>query len=150
MALLDDMKDMKARLTKLESRDTRGLLSKLFGKGTVALLLAVFLIGGTAQAFEYQIFGLGTQSCGSWTAAKEEDGWMRIAYHAWVAGYLTAYSAWEEKGSGPVSDENTVEGALAWVDNYCQVSPLRSVADAAQIVIHAIKTPLIIQRLSPE
>jgi len=48
--LMDVMKDVQARLTILESRDTRGLLGKLFGKGSAAaLLLAVLLISGTAS-----------------------------------------------------------------------------------------------------
>jgi len=141
VALLDDMKDMKARLTKLESRDTRGLLGKLFGKGSAAaVLLAVFLIGGSAWAVKvnYKSFGYGSESCGGWTAAKEEDGWEREVSNAWVAGYLTAYSLWEENGSGPVTDENNAVGANAWVDNYCQKTSLDAVADAAVKLIYAI------------
>ncbi len=45
--LLAAIADLQARLTKLEARDTRGLLGKQLGKNTaVALLLAVFLISG--------------------------------------------------------------------------------------------------------
>ncbi len=34
--LMDVIKDVQDRLTKLESRDTRGLLGRLFGKGSAA------------------------------------------------------------------------------------------------------------------
>jgi hypothetical protein len=61
--LMDDMKDMQARLTKLEdvqarvtkleTRDTRGLLGKLFGKGTMVLLLLSILLIGAGTAWGY-------------------------------------------------------------------------------------------------
>ncbi len=82
--LMAVIEDLQARLTKLEARDTRGLLGKLFGKGTmVALLLAVFLISGTAWA---GVFGHGSVACGSWTAEKEAEGYTRVIFLAWVAG----------------------------------------------------------------
>ena len=122
-----------------ESRDTRGLLGKLFGKGSVvALLLAVFLISGPAWAVELNVFGLGSESCGKWTAEKENDTDLQVVFKGWLNGYLTAYAFWVEKGSGPVN-ETDVFGARAWVDNYCQEYPLDFVADAASALIYAIK-----------
>ena len=132
-------------MTKLESRYPRGLLGKPFGKGFVAgLLLAVFLIGGTAWAQTYNTFGFGLQSCGSWTAAaKKEPGVgidvMRFAYTGWISGFLTAYGWWVEDGSGPVSNLSNIEGPLAWIDKYCQENPLKAVDAAAAQLIHAIK-----------
>ena len=123
-----------------ESRDTRGLLGKLFGKGSAAaLLLAVFLISGTAAGFQYYAFGSGLDSCGSWTAAKEAESYKKQAiFRSWIEGYMTAYSRWVERGSGPVG-ATLSPGAWAWVDNYCQDNPLESVGDAAEQMIDAIK-----------
>jgi len=136
---VDDMKDMQARLTKLETRDTRGLLGKLFGRGTVAaLLLAVFLIGGTAWAQQYTVFGYGTQSCGRWTAEKEKDAVDRDIFHSWVTGYMTAYSKWVEKTQdSPVNSSDPI-GAFAWIDNYCKEHPLDNVDGAAEQLIYTI------------
>ncbi len=121
-----------------ESRDPRGLLGKLFGKGTVvALLLSVLLIGsGTAR--EYSVFGTATKTCGSWTEAKEANLGKRVIFHEWINGYMTAYSLWVEDGSGPVNDSEG-PGNWAWIDNYCQENPLKTVADAAWWLIDAIK-----------
>ena len=125
-----------------ESRDTRGLLGKLFGKGTVALLLAVFLINGTAWA--YSVHGPGGVSCGEWTAEKENNAsgqefHYRQLFQSWLLGYLTAYSRWvEPKTEGPVS-EIRGPAAFAWIDNYCQETPLDSVAKAVEKLILALK-----------
>jgi hypothetical protein len=125
-----------------------GLLGRMFRKGSVAaVLLAVFLISGTAWALqpgEYAVFSVTGKSCGHWTAAKEEfsretpDLRWAIAYSAWVGGYLTAYSLWVEKGSGPVTGVDHA-GAIAWLDNYCQENPLKAVSLAAELLIYAIK-----------
>ncbi len=115
-----------------------GRLGKLFGKGSVAaLLLAVFLIGGTAWA-QYTAFGGGSESCGLWTEQKNADNITRLQFTQWLGGYLTAYSQWVEVGSGPVSDGSHA-GPAAWLDNYCQENPLERVADAAVQMIYAIK-----------
>ena len=115
-----------------------GLLGKSFGKGSLAtLLLAVFLIGGTAWA-QYTAFGGGTKSCGLWTEQKNADSIRRVQFEQWLGGYMTAYSFWVEKGSGPVSDADHV-GAIAWIDNYCEEHPLGNVAWAAEQLIYAIR-----------
>ena len=136
--LLAQVRDMQTRLTKFETRATRSLLGKLFGKSTmVALLLAVFLISGTAWA-QYTAFGGGRESCGRWTEQKNAARDARVQFEQWLGGYLTAYSFWVEKGSGPVSNGDHV-GALAWLDNYCQENPLKNTATAAEQLIYAIK-----------
>ncbi len=121
------------------------LLGKLFGKGSVAaLLLAVFLIGGTAWA-QYTAFGVVRESCVRWTQVKnvappagQQSTTARLQFESWLGGYMTAYSFWVEKGSGAVSDGTHV-GAIAWIDNYCQEHPLERVAEAAKQLIFAIR-----------
>jgi len=139
--LVNVMKDVQARLTILETRDTRGLLGKLFGKSTMAaLVIAVLLIGGTAWANKdtYRSFGAGTESCGRWTMVKEARSQANVVFKQWINGYLTAYNGWVEFGSGNV-EKTQPEGAWAWIDNYCQDNPLNDVAWAAAKLIDAIK-----------
>ena len=125
------------------ARDTRDLLGKLFGKSTVvALLLAVFLISGTAWA-QFKAYSAGVESCGLWTKTTNDPsagtlGSPKSSFVQWTGGYLSAYSRWVEEGSGPVSDSDTY-GAVAWLDNYCQENPLEAVAQAAERLIYAIK-----------
>ena len=47
-------------------------------------------------------------------------------------------SLWIEVGSGPVN-ESDIQGAVAWIDNYCRDNPLDSVAKAAHELILAIQ-----------
>jgi hypothetical protein len=137
---IDAIANMQDRLAFLESRNVRGRLGKWFGMGSVAaLLLAVFLIGGTAWA--YTGFGSGIKSCESWVAAKEEHYAVakRARFHGWTSGYLTAYSLWVEQGSGPVSSRNSSRGAWAWIDAYCNDNPETTVAAAAEQLILSLK-----------
>ena len=103
---------------------------------TIALL--AMLIGGTARAQQYKVFGHGNQSCGSWTEAKEETNLELIVFTSWLSGYLSAVSVWVETGSGRVN-ETDIRGAVAWMDNYCRDNPLDSVAGAALNLTFAIK-----------
>ena len=130
-----------------ESRDTRGLLGKLFGKGSVAaLLLAVFLISGTAWAqYKVTVFGAVRERCVRWTQVKnvappagQRSTTARLQLESWLGGYMTAYSLWVEKGEGPVSEGHHL-AAIAWIDNYCHENPLEFVAEAAEQLIFAIK-----------
>ncbi len=116
-----------------------GLLGKLFGKGSAAaLLLAVFLISGTAWA-TYNSYGVGNASCGAWTEDKKTEGASYWQKAEWIFGYLTAYSRWVEGPVlGPVG-KSDVSGTRAWVDNYCQENPLELVAEAAEQLIGAIE-----------
>ena len=137
MAAFTEMQD---RLAILERRDACGRFGKLFGAGSVvALLLAAFLISGTAWA--YTGFGSGIKSCENWVTAKEEHYAVakRARFHGWTSGYLTAYSLWVEQGTGPVSSRNSSVGAWAWIDTYCHNNPTKSVAAAAEQLILSLK-----------
>ena len=118
----------------------------VFSKGSVAaVLLAGFLISGTvwAQMPNYQTFSFGNESCGVWLSAKEDNlaaKSKRVTLYAWIGGYLTAYSLWQERGSGPVSEAAGLAGAFTWIDNYCRENPLKLVDDAALRLIFALRT----------
>ena len=137
--IVDAIQDMQDRLTVLESRDARSMLGRFFGRGSVtALLLAAFLVSGTAWA--YTGFGAGIKTCESWVDAKEEYYAVakRARFHGWTSGYLTAYSLWVEQGSGPVSSRNSSKSAWAWIDNYCKENPNKTVATAAEHLIQSL------------
>ena len=103
----------------------------------MALLLSVFLIGGTAWAQEYnKIRGAGYASCEDWTNGRPNSA--RDEWDQWLYGYLTAYSVWVEKSLGHVSKANN-DDPLTWIDLYYQENPLEKVADAAELLIFAIK-----------
>ena len=135
IALESDPADLNVRLIDLEVRPS---FRRLFGKGTVAaLVIAVLLIGG-GTAWGYQAFGVGLESCGAWTTAKEEKSSKQPNYYNWIGGYLTAYNRWVESESGPVS-KTKMRGVAAWIDNYCRDNPLEVVATAAERLIYAIE-----------
>ena len=124
----------------------------------MALLLAVFLISGTAWALlptEYIIFGKGTLSCERWTeSAKTARAGARRAQEllyeteAWIFGYLTAYARWVEDGSGPVTNASpTGYDIVPWIDNYCQDHPHDLVFDATENLIDAIKAKYLIDAI---
>ena len=83
-------------------------------------------------------YGVGHESCGRWTEDKKTDGPAYWQMTSWLNGYLTAYGWWVEGGSGPMSNNSSTHGPIAWVDNYCQENPLKSVAAAAEQLIVAI------------
>jgi len=106
----------------------------------VALLLAVFLISGTAWAQRERmvlVLAPGQLSCGAWSEAKEngEDTLKRQLFLTWVNGYLTAYSRWGDEGFGVVSSLPDAIGAHSWIDLYCQTDPTEAVADVVQRLI---------------
>ena len=134
--LMGVTKDVQARPTILETSNTRGLLGKLFGKGTVAaLLLSVLLISGTAWAAGG--FGSGNISCGQWTESKEADGPLHNTREQWVLGYLSAYSRWVDRSD--VVKTNDGYGATVWIDNFCRDNPFKYMNEAAEQLIYALE-----------
>jgi len=94
------------------------------------MCVAPLLLGGTAPG-NYTLIGVGTVSCGKWTASRSgEDYSAKIAEEQWALGFLSGVGF---EGSGKYDPLNGVdaEGVLAWLDNYCRANPLKSVATAA-------------------
>ncbi len=136
--LLALVRDMQDRLTKLESRDKQGLLGKLFGRGSAAaVLLAVFLISGTAWA-EYSVRGLGIDSCARWTNSMKHDFAKFEHMLSWVNGYVTAYSLFVEDGVGPVT-ESDLGDAFISIDKYCLDNPSKIIASAAEHFVYELR-----------
>jgi len=146
-----DLRSERDRLISIVESTTRQLedlrapasfWERVFGrrgsKTAAAVFIAVLLIG-SGTAWGYKIFGSGGQSCGTWTAEKEraKGDLPMLNFKSWVGGYLTAYNLWVEDGSGPVN-ETQIEGAWAWVDNYCRDNSNDDVATATLELIYAI------------
>jgi hypothetical protein len=96
-----------------------------------AVLAAVLMTGSAeAQPQTFAIMGLGTASCGSWTAARRSG--QALGYEQWTVGFAagTASALGPSKGFDPLRglDANAV---WAWIDNYCRVHPLETVETAA-------------------
>jgi hypothetical protein len=92
------------------------------------ILAALALAVAPAPA---DVLGLGTKSCGNWTAAAREDGWPRIAYHAWLGGFISGINLNISGTNGNLNEGTDFAGMAAWVDNYCVAHPLDNVDSAA-------------------
>ena len=75
--------------------------------------------------------GMGTKSCGSWTeAARDNGGWPRAAFEAWLAGFVSGVNLNIAATVGNLNDGTDFDGMVAWIDNYCAANPLSSVSSA--------------------
>jgi hypothetical protein len=97
--------------------------------------LVVVLMNGAADAAEgkYSIIGVGTGSCGTWTAARRDR--RALLYEQWILGFLSgegAASAVLADGSDNPLNGMDAEGVWAWIDTYCQVHPLDQILRGGQ------------------
>lgn len=105
-----------------------------YGDGETSMrLLIVGLLMVAASASEasaYTYAGLGTHSCGAWTASRK--GSYGTPYQQWVLGYLSAVAAWSPHDSMKHTDS---EGVWAWMDRHCWANPTIYVNDAARAFV---------------
>jgi hypothetical protein len=97
--------------------------------------LAAFILSATTCLAEdirggFTVFGNGNHSCGRYLSEISADQVADLAYASWFAGYITAFNA-EVRGVNNVLDRTDIDGALAWIGNYCQQHPTDSFAKAA-------------------
>lgn len=95
----------------------------------IRMILASVLMTSAAQAQEYRAIGVGTMSCGSWTAARRTQGADAFALQQWVAGFLSGIGY---QGPGNPLNGVDAEGVWAWIDNYCRSHPLDKIRMAAE------------------
>jgi glycogen synthase len=105
-------------------------------KKAVAMALLSFTVGMAYAENIYMtpIFGVGNQSCGSWTQARHTG--TEYVDKAWVAGFLTGASAvyLQRFNLSPLNEtiaNRDDQGLWAWLDNYCLAHPLDSIATAS-------------------
>ena len=92
--------------------------------------LVTALMSGPAEA--YTVAGLGNSSCGTWTAARREQ--RAVGYEQWILGFLNGIGfkgvSASASGGDPLNGLDA-DAVWAWVDNYCQASPLDAIWLAA-------------------
>jgi hypothetical protein len=95
--------------------------------------LVVVLMNGAADAAKgkYSIIGVGTESCGTWTAARR-DRRARLN-EQWILGFLSGIGWGGEFFHVHPLNGMDAEGVWAWMDNYCQVHPLDGIDKAGLI-----------------
>jgi hypothetical protein len=79
----------------------------------------------------------GARSCGKWVNAKEEDGWYWTVLQGWVAGYITAANLWIP-GKYDWLEGSDLDGAMLWIDKYCNENPLSNTTDAMKILMREL------------
>jgi hypothetical protein len=99
----------------------------------VTMLVAPVQAGD--EAGEYGHYG--SVSCGLWVNAKEEKGLERTMLLGWVAGYITAANALVP-GKINWLEGSDLDGAMLWIDTYCNENPLSNTHDAMKVLMREL------------
>ena len=83
---------------------------------------------GADEDLRYFAFGLGLQSCGSYTEARKSN--VELRFVDWLAGYFTALNRVTPHTYNLIGNTD-FEGAKGWLDNYCKDHPTKSFSNAA-------------------
>lgn len=75
----------------------------------------------------YIMLGVGSESCGAYLDARKAG--FAAGYAAFVTGYLTAINE-RVPNTDNILGTGDINGALHWVDNYCQSNPTVNFAAA--------------------
>jgi hypothetical protein len=108
----------------------------------VGAVVATMVVCGQARAQAVMsVFGLGSDSCGTWLRhAQKEDAYDREA-GIWLAGYLTANNQrlFATGLRATVGHGTDVDSGIAWIDQYCQAHPLKYVMEAAWALVRELE-----------
>lgn len=95
--------------------------------------------GAFADEGSYNIYGVGTMSCGTWVSAKaahdrvddysEEMTYTHII--GWISGFVSGFGYVYSDGLRKTDSDGMTE----FVTQYCKSSPLDSVSDAASALV---------------
>jgi hypothetical protein len=97
----------------------------------VVLALTASLLISSAEAAQpgsYNMLGVGTISCGAWTASRREG--RASLSEQWILGFLSGVGYEAGGGDNPLNGVDA-DAVWAWMDNYCRANPLDRVAKAA-------------------
>jgi hypothetical protein len=100
------------------------------------LLAALLFLLPPHLANSKDILGMGTTSCGTWLAAKD-DVVPRTIYGEWILGFISG-SNWQSQVQARPVDSPAV---YAFVDQYCTNNPLHMLTLAAAAVVEATGGP---------
>jgi hypothetical protein len=99
----------------------------------LAYLMVACALAQSAGAQGYLALGIGTSSCGAWTADRQNpDHVAATADEQWILGFLSGIGY---LGSGNNGKINPLAGldpqaVWAWTDNYCRANPQAHINDA--------------------
>ena len=101
-------------------------------RSLILATVAVDLFVSNAGASDYTAMGVGTNSCGSWTAARRTPTQIQaVLDETWVQGFLSGVgSIGISQGFNPLNGTDP-DGVWAWIDSYCGAHPLDDIAVAA-------------------
>ena len=99
-----------------------------------AAIISIWLVGAlaatAARAAEITTYGAGLKSCKEYLDARHQDDGAQVAFVDWLSGYFSAVNKTSRHRNNffGLSD---LEGALMWVDDYCNTRPRVYFAEAA-------------------
>lgn len=90
----------------------------------VAIVLTTFLFL-TQPVFGQLVFGM--PDCGQWLV---KDSTFKVNDRAWLLGYMGGLNVMGNLSDGKdqLKKINSAEQIFAWMDNFCQKNPLRTVS----------------------
>ena len=105
-------------------------------KKICAIFLAVSSLVLSATAFDAKAVEVAAPfSCGDWVKERKIDSVFQTISKKWIFGYLSGLAAASGKdilrGTGN-------ESIFLWIDNYCQVNPLKSSDDAGNALFREL------------
>jgi len=102
-------------------------------KRALLFVAILWIAPANAASTQFTIHGQGTVSCGVWKQARLTDRWYPES--GWVLGYLTAYNEYHWTKTDDIASGTDSDGIAAWIDGYCAVHPLNTIAQAARQLI---------------
>ena len=94
------------------------------------LMLSIALVSSTpAYAVAVTTIGSGSQSCGKWLSARENNANRTtfLQMGSWAVGFLSG-AVWVT--STDILANTDSDGVFYWLDNYCRANPTATFSDA--------------------
>jgi hypothetical protein len=116
-------------------------MTKLFRLIVLATLISLPVLcqARPNQEGAYEVLGVGTLSCETWSKDRADRASERhFIYGAWVQGYITAVNVFGE-GASHLAKGIDDEGIMSWIDNYCSKHPTDSLTVAAKALVDELR-----------
>ena len=103
----------------------------------IALMCGLYLLVFMHNVFasdkdgRYWIYGVGRQTCETYLEARKTGDYSEISYKNWISGYITASNRSLEN-TYTLLGENDFQGALSWIDHYCEKNGKNSIYMAVE------------------
>ncbi len=94
---------------------------------SVAVAIVLLMMNVNSALAQAAVYGLGTTSCGYYLQKKATQPFT-VGYEAWTTGYLSAMA--QQLQIKDFLSGTDLDGAMVWIDNYCQQNPVESFYDA--------------------